>query len=249
MNEIKTYLENLELSEGDSSFSFPQKEWIGDYLESTDTDSAFMNFKSLNSFVAGVSKQRQDDVLNSLLLAQRAASKAFPNDSDIVDWYKKYFEVLDRVGWVFENREFETFNSASNLFEIEKTILEILGAALTGNQLGALKAAINAFKSLGDDDKRFLAFEKNTHTLQKGSFQMGVATEENDTLSISASAFILNTSNRITKILFFNSDKDATELKFHHSKATLNDNVFAMARDTIKQKLGDVSLFVAELEI
>lgn len=250
MKEIKQYLEDLELSSGDDSISFPQMR--SDDLESFDTiegETGVMNFKSLQSFAAGLTKERQDDVLNSLLLAQRAATKAFPNDDQIMDWYKKYFEVLDRLGWVFENKEFLKFNSSNNLFEIENALLEILGAALTGNQLAILLKTIESLKSLGSGDKRFVAFEQNTHSLQKGSFQLGVATEENNTLSISACAFILNTRKKILKILFFSSDKDSTDLKYFQSKATLNDSIFADARETIKQRLGDVSSFVADLEI
>lgn len=250
MSELEVYIENLELSSGDNSNRFPRLiSESQDYFESTDVDTAVMNFKSLQSFVAGLSKQRQEDVLNSLLLAQRAATKIYPNDDQITDWYKKYFEVLDKLGWVFENKDFVIFNSKNNLFEIENALLEILGTALTGNQLAILLKTIQSLKSLGDSDKRFLAFEQNTHSMQKGSFQLGVATEENNTLSISACAFILNSQKKITRILFFSSDKDATEFKYFQSKATLADNIFAEARETIKQKLGDVSSFVADLEI
>lgn len=250
MNELKVYLENLELSIGDNSISFPRLvSESQDKLESTDVDAAVMNFKGLQSFAAGLSKQRQEDVLNSLLLAQRAATKSFPNDDQITDWYKRYFEILDKLGWVFENKEFLVFNSKNNLFEIENALLEILGAALTGNHLAILLKTIQSLKSLGESDKRFLAFEQNTHSLQKGSFQLGLANEENNTLSISACAFILNTQKKITKILFFSSDRDTTEFKYFQSKATLTDNIFAEAREIIKQKLGDVSSFVADLEI
>ena len=250
MSHINEFVRSLELSEGDHSLNFkPVIDEGYDDLEMFEGDSAIINFKSLNSFVAGVSKQRQEDVLNSLLLAQRVATKAFPEDEQIKDWYKRYFEVLDKIGWVFENREFAAFNAKSNLFEIENAILEILGSAISGNQLAVLKATMNALKSLGKEDKRFLAFEKNSHSLQKGSFQIGVATEENNTLSISASAFILNTKENITKILFFNSNSDSTAFWFCHSKATLNDSVFSDAREVIKQRLGDTGSFVAALEL
>lgn len=250
MKDLKEFIRNLELSEGDNSFSFdPVLKENSESLETLEGDVGIINYKSLNSFAAGVSKQRQEDILNSLLLAQRVATKAFPNDEQIVDWYAKYFDVLDKIGWVFENKDFATFNAKSSLFEIENAILEILSAAITGNQLAVLLTTIKAFKSLGDGDKRFVAFEKNTHSLQKGSFQLGFASEENSTISISASSFVLTTKKNITKILFFSSEKDSTEFRFCHSKATLNDGVFNEAREIIKLKLGDVTSFVAQLEL
>lgn len=250
MKDLKKFIRNLELSEGDSSLNFEPIVRKGDNdLEALEGNEGIMNFKSLNSFIAGVSKQRQEDVLNSTLLAQRVATKAFPNDEDIVNWYKKYFEIMTNVGWVIENKDFASFKAKSSRFEIENAILEILSAALTGNQLAVLTTTIKAFKSLGDNDKRFLAFERNTHTLQKGSFQLGVATEENGTISISASAFIIKTNKTITKILFFNSNKDSTELLYNITKATLNDSVYGQARDLIKEKLSDIPSFVADLEL
>jgi hypothetical protein len=250
MKDLKKFIQNLELSEGDSSLKFKTIVKKGvDVLEELEGNEGIMNFKSLCSFVAGISKQCQEDVLNSTLLAQRVATKAYPNDDEIVNWYTKYFEVLSNVGWVIENKEFASFKSKSSRFEIDNAILEILSAALTGNQLAVLTTTIKAFKSLSDNDKRFVAFEQNTHSLQKGSFQLGIATEEKDTISISASAFILKTNMVITKILFFESNKDSTELLYNISKATLNYSVYSEVRELIKEKLGDVHSFVANIEL
>lgn len=250
MSDLVQYINNLELSGPDGAFSFPSLAESGaGYLESTEGDSGLMNFRSLCSFASGISGQRQEDVLNSLLLAQRVATKAFPDDDQIMDWYRKYFDVLDRIGWIFENRDFSTFETKTSLFHIEKAILEILGTALSQNQLAVIMKTVDAFKALGGDDKRFIAFEKNTHTLYRGCFQLGVAAEENSTLSVSASAFALFTEKKISQILFFSSQKEVTEFKFCASKATLNDGVFKDARETIREKLGDVSGFVAALDL
>ena len=250
MSDLKKYISDLELSEGDNSLHFqPIIEEGIDMLEATEGDEGIMNFKSLNSFVAGVSKLRQGDILDSLLLAQRAATKAFPSPDNIMDWYKTYFEVLDKLGWVFENKDFTVFTSKSNLFEIENAILEILSTALTGIQLDILLKTISAFKALGDGDKRFKAFENNTHSLKKACFQLGVAAEENNTLSIFAFVFMLDTRKKITKIMFFNSEREATDFKYCQTKATLNDDAYNKVREMIKEKLGDVSSFVADLEL
>lgn len=250
MSDLKQFINNLELSEPDTAITFPAITDTGtDYLETTEGDTGIMNFRSLCSFAAGISRQRQEDVLNSLLLAQRVATKSYPEDSQIMEWYRKYFEVLDRIGWIFENRDFSTFETRSSLFNIEKAILEILGTALSQNQMAVIMKTVDAFKSLGGDDKRFIAFEKNTHTMYRGCFQLGVAAEENSTLTVSATAFALFTQKKISQILFFSSQKEVSEFRFCASKATLNDGVFRDARETIRDKLGDASGFVAALDI
>lgn len=252
MTNVKSFIENLELADAGHDYHF-EKISIGkrSMYEAADTPSetAAVNYKSIQSFAAGISKERQEDVLNSLLLAQRAATKAFPDDDQVADWHKKYFEVLSNLGWVLEGKEFQVFQSKSGLFEIDNALLEILTAALTGNQLAIALKAIQSLKTLGDGDKRFKFFEQNTHSMQKGNFQLGVATEENGTVSLSSMSFILNSKQNITKILFFSTNKGDTEFKYCLTKATLNDAQYNQARDLVKSKLGDVTSFVAALEI
>ncbi|WP_425236069.1 hypothetical protein [Ulvibacterium sp.] len=251
MSDPKKYVETLELDEGGTAISFLES-GISSRLENGEStpEEAFTNFKSVNSFASGISKARQDDVLNSVLLAQKAAQKAFPEDNQIIDWHKKYFEVLSNIGWLLEGKDFVEYTSGSNIFEIDKAVLDILGAALTGSQLAIILKAIDSLKSLAKNDSRFIAFEKNTHSLSKGSFQMGLATEVEDTISINSSAFMLDTSNKINQILFFKSSKDKTSFKYKQYKATLIDEQYDRVRIPIKQKLGAVvDDYIADLEI
>lgn len=249
MSELKNWLHNLPLNETKSTMRFAQRPDFYEGLEVTTADQAAINFKSIQSFAAGLPVDRQEDVLNCLLLAQRAATKAYPEDKDLMMWHQKYFEVLQRLGWLFDNKGFQTFNSMSNSFEMDKVLLEILAQALTGNQVAIIRKAIDALKALGSDDKRFQAFERNTHSLTRGNFQLGIATMENETLSISSTAFILNTRKVCTKILFFRAEKDDVELQYSQLQATLNYAIYNDVRNDVRQKLGDTTAYVADLEI
>jgi len=212
-------------------------------------DAGYLVYKGLQSFAAGLSVQGREDVLNSLLLAQRAATKAFPNEDNIFEWYKKYFEVLENVGWVWEGNDFSIFESGKTKFEVDKAILEILGAAVTGTQLAILIKTLEAVKNMADGDNRITFFERNTHTLHKGSFQLGVANEERGVVSLTANAFVLTTRTTITKILFFTSVKKDADLKYCLAKATLNAGVYDGYREQIKAKLSDKADYIADLEI
>lgn len=57
---------------------------------------------SVVAFADGVSGQQKEDLLNSTLLAQLAANKAFDRERDTPNWYGKYRELLHKVGWVSE---------------------------------------------------------------------------------------------------------------------------------------------------
>ncbi|PAM95136.1 hypothetical protein B4N84_07580 [Flavobacterium sp. IR1] len=249
MNELEAYITGLELYDSENKLPFTVRKVTDDLYEGTEEESATINFKSVQSFEAGVSAERQEDVLNSLLLAQRVATKAFPDDEQLMDWHKRYFEVLERLGWVFANTGFDSYESQSNLFGIEKILLEVLGTVLTGNQLAIIVKSIQALKSLSSEDKRFVAFEKNTHSLNKGNFQIGIATEQNNVLSISSTAFVVKASKKFSRILFFSTEKENVEFKYCHIKAILNEAQFATGRDSLKKKLGDTSEYIADLDI
>src|SRR4051794_5773487 len=61
------------------------------------TRCAQVNAGSLISFTDRLSRQNQQDVRNSTLLAQLAADKACPRYAKPMDWYKFYIDVLARV--------------------------------------------------------------------------------------------------------------------------------------------------------
>ncbi len=254
MDEIEKYLDNLELSKDDSkimSFEMPFKKSRKKSMESgseTLEDESFVNYTALNSFVSGITKTKQDDVLNSMLIAQRAAQSAFPNRNQVKEWYEKYFEVLTTIGWVMDQHSFKEFETGASIFEVDKAILDIIGAAITGSQLAVIVKTIEAFKALNDNDSRFVAFEKNTHSLNEGFFQIGLATESNGVVAVNLSAFQLNTSNNIKKILFFKSGKDKTNMKYFLTKMTLQESRFNEARKFILKKLDiDIDKYISNL--
>src|ERR1700741_1147583 len=74
-----------------------------------DTEQSFLNAKSLVSFASAVEGQQRKDVLNSVLLAQLAANKHFPDEEQSKDWYEHFVSVLNRLGWTIEGKDFTTF--------------------------------------------------------------------------------------------------------------------------------------------
>ena len=246
MSDLKKFIQQLELTQDNHSFSF--HEYWSTELES-DGPESFINYKGIQSFAGDLPANRREDVLNSMLLAQRGATKQFPDEAHILQWHHKYFAILTRLGWTFDSQDFQNYEFKGNIVELEKSILEIIGAALTGNQLAIIKSALSALKSLGEDDKRLIAFETNTHTDQKGSFQLGFAFEENGELAISSSAFILSTTKKLRRILLFSLESESARLQYRTIKATLNEAVFEKGREELRKKLFDSGNFIASLEI
>jgi len=213
-------------------------------------EQSFLADKSLVSFVSGLSEQNRSDVINSMLLAQLAANKKVQNEENILEWYKAFIQVLSNIGWTIESVEISKFESSSALFQLENVIIDILTSAFGSSYLAIIKTALNSLKSLDEGDHKIVAFEKNTHTLSKGIFQIATAVESNNAVSVQLGSFLLTSKDEIRKILLFTSSKDKTTLEYSSRRATLNLEMYSKVRYTVLEKLGDhVINFVAEVDI
>ena len=112
--------------------------------------AACINNRMLQSFAADLTEQQRSDVLNSTLLAQLAADKAYPKDAagryDVKGWYSKFSEVLLNLGWVSQNTAFWQYKIHGESFTADKAILEIINGLLQNNALLLAQATINALK-------------------------------------------------------------------------------------------------------
>ena len=242
------YLRALEIMEPKAAF--PVSRDAGIERTSEGIEQSFLNAKSLVSFVSEVNGQRRDDVLNSVLLAQLAANKQFPAEDQLVDWYKAFVGVLNKIGWVIEDAEFSNFESSGTVFDVQNAIIDILTTAFGGSFMAVITKTLSAIKGLSDSNGKITAFEKNTHSISKGAFQIGVAKEVNNTVSLQIGTFLLTSSNEIKRILFFKSTKDKTALHYCSRTGTLNEQVYAGIRAGVLAKLGmKTSEFITEIDI
>jgi hypothetical protein len=244
------YLKELEIKGLEDSFPASKDLEAKDLPTAEGVEQSFMNAKSIVSFVSEINGQRRDDVLNSVLLAQLAANKLFPGDDQSLEWYKEFVKVLNNIGWDIQGAEFTHFESKDNLFEVESVIIDILMTAFGGTFVDIITKTLTAIKGLADTNGKITVFEKNTHSLSKGAFQIGLAKEENDVVSLQIGTFLITSTNEIKRILFFKSTKDKTSLDYCSRTGTLNEVIYEKIRDSVVQKLGGkVTEFIAEVEI
>jgi hypothetical protein len=251
-NEIARYVSNLKLKRPPRPFEIIRtKSAVQPAMVKEGEEQAFISDKSLVSFVSGVKAGNRKDILNSTLLAQLAANKKHSLETDMTEWYKAFIEVLNRIGWVVEEGGMNTFEAKENLFEVENAIIDILTDAFGGNYIAIIKSALGSIKKMSESgDGKMSVFEKNTHSLSKGCFQVALAVEENDVVSMQLGTFLLTSSNEIKKILFVKFTKDKTKLEYSSRRATFNPDVYAAARQAISDKLSqDITDYVAEIEI
>lgn len=211
-------------------------------LESGDDDaSAFLNSRNIVSFVSGVAGQARRDVLNATLFAQLAADGEFPRMEEPEKWMERYSNILNQVGWNLESGEQRDYTSEVNEFDMNKALLKIMGGALLGpaSQLAIITSTLDALKDLGEGADDIKVFERRLQELDTTSFQLGLASEENEAVSLTLSTFMVKTTQGSRKILFFKGGKDEVKLSYRLVQGTLNDEVYGEVRQEIVSMLGE----------
>jgi hypothetical protein len=213
-------------------------------------DQSMLVDKSLISFVSGLSAENRADILESTLLAQLGANGKVPDAKDVIGWYKAYIEILTKIGWTMEGGEVQQFSAKANVVELQSVIIDILKAAFGADFLQIVTRALDGIKSLADSNGKIEAFEKNTHAESKSSFQIGVATQAGDAVSMNLGTFLITSTSKISHILFIKFSKDETDLQYASGKLTLDQKIYENVRSLVQNKLsGRAVEFVTEIPI
>ena len=202
------------------------------------------------AFVAGVSAQNKADVLNSTLLAQLAADKKYNREKAVMDWYKYYGDVLEKVGWVIQGYNWSKFQTSKMSFTMDEAVLEIAAAALTGDETAVIVATLDALRQLPKQDGRLQLFNHSATSESEGNFQISVCSETDGSVAMRTMAFFFSAQQQTTDVLFFSFAGSSTDLTKSVQGQTLNSQVYATVRNAVLQKLGDnASTFIVNLNI
>lgn len=214
-----------------------------------DNKANYINEGSLISFVAGLSAQEKSDVLNSVLLAQRAANKKHDRYSEATAWYEAYREVLTMIGWAAGTNTFQKYTATGGTFKVENVVLEIIATLVVGGPvIAAVTQALNALKGLSTTDKRFTLWDQASHRLTTGNFQVAASEKSDDGLVLNLGTFYFSATQTATHFLFFDFSTSDIELFVGGQKMVLNTAVYAQVRQGVTDKLGVLaSEFVANL--
>ena len=203
------------------------------------------------SFVKGVSSERRQDIVNSSLLAQLVANKKVPDKKNIIEWYNAYFDVLENIGWVIQDRSFSSYTEEADGLEAHEAIIKVasvfLGAAPAA--LAVVISTLEALKSMDSSKPWMTIFDRESKQAKTGHFQIALAEQgDNDQFLVSLMAFSLKAESTLTQILFFKIRNDEVELEKCSGKVTINDKVLSSIRDLVSQKIAaHTSDYIAKL--
>eukprot|EP01084_Bolivina_argentea_P090374 162875_1 len=238
-----TYVSNLDIPKASKAISFADTEQIYQELleEKDDGEMAAAIDAGMNvAFAPGVSKLHQSDVKNVMCLAQLAANYVANREEKVDQWYHKYREVLEQLGWTITKFAFNEWHAKGSTVQMDKVALEIIAAMITGNPLIAVTAGLDALSKLNDDDKAFDIWKSNAANGNKGNFQIATAQEDMDgNVTMSVCYMVFTTKVNRSRFLFWSWETSSIEIKYGSETIVLNEGVYnGDIRKEVIKKLG-----------
>ena len=201
----------------------------------------------------GIAAQLKEDIVNSTLLAQFAASSAVADSTDVIAWYNEYFNALQQLGWVMTSRNFQEFQQSGKSFQVHKAIMSVLSVALgpAATTLAVVKSVLEGLEEVGSDKGWLTLFDREAVSAKVAKFQLVTAQPAAGGLvDIGLFAFSVEAKKKVTQVLFFKFKKSDAKLRHAGGTASISEQLLASVRDALKTKLENIARdFVASIPI
>ncbi len=215
-------------------------------------DQAMVVGSDIVSFVDGTAPELRTPIMHSALLAQLAANRKVPSRDRVEDWYEAYFDVLEQIGWVIQDRAFSEHREGGDTFEAHQAILTvaatILGPATTA--LAVVTSTLDAMKQMSEGPWMTI-FQQESQSAKAARFQVTVAEPASaGGVTISLMAFTLKASAQLTQVLFFKFRSLDAVLRHSSGKVAIDQQLLSAVAPAIARKVGDhVGSYVENIPI
>lgn len=206
---------------------------------------------SVASFTANLTGQSRSDVKNATLFAQLASDYAYNRQTQAMEWYNNYVDVLSNIGWNRPGFAFDTYRSGGTTVRMDEAVLTILANIATGNEIAVVAASMEALGKLSDDSKQMTVWDSKSSSGNKGNFQIMPCSQEDNgdvTMVLSGMQFTANHSE--SRFLWWSWSSDSIDISRAAARFVLNEDVYPTVRQTILDKLGErATKYVAEVPL
>lgn len=206
----------------------------------------------ITEFSNNVPADLRPHIANSLLLAQLAASKSIEKGGATSDWYKKYTEVLAKIGWLVEgdlNTEHEIEGTGS---QVHKAIMPVITTALGGAAAASLIIPLlKGLENMNQGNPWLTLFDRESKRASANQFQICHVSSENGTApKLVIVCFGLDASKSVTQVLFFKFSNTSGTLTHSQTELSIQPAILNGSKDAIQAKVAThLSSFISDIEI
>jgi len=194
----------------------------------------------LTEFTAAVPAELRGAVSDSVLLAQLAANKASAGSTDVFQWYGKYTEVLQNLGWTLRDTEMVTQAVSDENAAMHKAIIPVITAML-GPGTAAASIVLSVLKGLEAMDTStpwITVFDRSSQHASGAKFQVshvGCGTDGQPAIRLLCLG--IQAEETITQVLFFKFRSKNAELRKAQADLTIGMERLNSARDEVATRV------------
>lgn len=197
---------------------------------------------AMHGCVDGLSVENKYAVVNSQSLAERAASAKFDNETQPLEWFKRYLEVLRICGWNTQGSEFSTYKAQERTETVEQVTLSII-QSLGGINCTAYRRVIaNSFAQLRV--KTAVATRFHQRSTESGSAKFRILpcmqTQDQNVVMVLTSMQSKQKSTQTDAKVpgrFWETTVEQTDIRYAAAECMLNMQVYNGAKAQIEKKL------------
>lgn len=192
------------------------------------------------SFAQGVTAEVRKAISDSALLAQLVANKQVPADTQPFEWFAAYSKVLQNVGWTLQESGWTDYSAKGTAVEVNEKIIEVMTVALgpAPAAIAIVTATISALKAMSTNSPWITLFSRESQKARIARFQVGlVERDANSDVFVSLLACLVEATNDITQVLFFNFKTAGASFKANSAKVSINQQALTELGPVIQEQV------------
>jgi hypothetical protein len=205
---------------------------------------------TIDAFLPGVSQQNIDDVNLCKLVMQNTASRLYPEDAQLFEWYKYYVEGLKKFGWVIQNKDIQETTINRVGLTMDQVAFEIAKGLIGGNAAEILaNVSQKAVEIVQNSPRAIEIFNRDYKLGTQAKFDIApVWVDGNGQPNMILNCISLDARESTRGILFWKSTRQSTTVKTGAVRTYLDSKVFSGLRNALYQKYSDAgNKFIEEL--
>ncbi|WP_223514092.1 hypothetical protein [Pseudomonas sp. GL-R-26] len=198
---------------------------------------------TIDAFLPGVSQETIEDVNLCKLVMQNAATKRFPEDAQLFEWYRYYVDGLSKLGWVTQNRNIQEVTIKRVGLTMDQVALEVTAGLIGSNAAKTLAdVAKKAVELVQKNPGAIQIFDRNSKLGTQAKFDIApIWLDNGGQPNMVLNCISLDARESTRGILFWKSTRQSTTIKTGAVRTYLDTKTFSGLRGDLYKKFNDSS--------
>ncbi|MHC8356009.1 hypothetical protein ACYZTL_12445 [Pseudomonas sp. LB3P81] len=184
-----------------------------------------------------LSEEDREAFDDTILYAEIRADKLFHRETQRREWYGEYSKALTNCGWPTVNDPYKEYISQELDFTMDEAALQIIALVAGADKLKILPLISSAFNSLEKNEGAIKLVELKSKRNKAANFQIVPCISLGGRPTMIACAMQMESSDILTKILFFKFRKEDIKLYSAATRRTLNRRAYNVVKDIVQAEV------------